>query len=66
MFSVDQAKEVYAFMVKKGKELKREVKVWIQSTGAKTPEIKFNKYDGHPYMALVSGDKPSKTAKVVL
>ena len=66
VFSVDQAKEVYAFMVKKGKELKREVKVWIQSTGAKTPEIKFNKYDGHPYMALVSGDKPSKTAKVVL
>ncbi len=66
VFKADQHKEVYNFMVKKGKELKREVKVWIQSTGAKTPEIKFNKYDGHPYMALVSGDKPSKTAKVVL
>lgn len=66
VFSVSQSKEVYAFMVKKGKELKREVKVWIQSAGAKTPEIKFNKYDGHPYMALVGDDKPSKTAKVVL
>lgn len=66
VFKADQSKEVYAFMVKKGKELKREVKIWIQSAGAKTPAIMFNKYDGHPYMALVDGDKPSKAAKVVL
>ncbi len=66
VFTVDQHKEVYAFMVKKGKELKREVKVWIQTQGAKTPEVKFNKYDGTPYMALVSDDKPSKSTKVIL
>ena len=66
VFKADQSKEVYAFMVKKGKELKREVKVWIQSAGAKTPAIMFNKYDGHPFMALVDGDKPSKATKVVL
>lgn len=66
VFSVEQAKEVYAFMVKNGKTLKREVKVWIQSAGAKTPAIMFNKYDGHPFMALVDGDKPSKATKVVL
>lgn len=66
VFTAEQAKEVYAFMVKKGKELKREVKVWIQSEGAKTPEVKFNKYDGHPYMALVSEDKPKASGKVVL
>jgi len=66
VFSVSQSKEVYAFMVKKGKELKREVKVWMQSAGAKTPEIKFNKYDQKPYMALVDGSQPSKTTKVIL
>jgi hypothetical protein len=66
VFSVDQGKEVYAFMTKKGKELKREVKIWIQAAGAKTPAVLFNKYDGTPYMALVSDDKPSKTTKVIL
>ena len=66
VFKADQHKEVYNFMVKKGKELKREVKVWIQSAGAKTPEIKFNKYDQKPYMALVDDSQPSKTTKVIL
>lgn len=66
VFSVDQSKEAYAFMVKKGKELKRELKVWIQKAGAKTPAILFNKYDKTPYMALVSDEQPSKTTKVIL
>lgn len=66
VFQVSQSKECYAFMVKKGKELKREVKVWIQTDGAKTPEIKFNKYDGAPYMALVSDSQPTRTTKVIL
>jgi hypothetical protein len=66
VFSTDEATKVYAFMVKKGKELKREVKVWIQTEGAKTPEVKFNKYDGSPYMALVSDSQPSRNTKVIL
>lgn len=66
VFSVSQSKEVYAFMVKKGKELKREVKVWIQTDGAKIPEVKFNKYDGSPYMALVSDSQPNRNSKVIL
>jgi hypothetical protein len=66
VFKADQHKEVYNFMVKKGKELKREVKVWIQSAGAKTPEIKFNKWDQKPYMALIDDTQPKASAKVVL
>lgn len=65
VFSVDQSKEVYAFMVKKGKELKKEVKVWIQAAGASIPEVKFNRYDGKPYMALVTEKTPS-AGKVIL
>jgi len=66
VFSVDQGKEVYNFMLKKGKELKREVKIWQQEAGAKTPEVKFNRYDGKPYMALTTGTTSSTPSKIIL
>jgi len=53
-------------MVKKGKELKREVKFWTQTVGAKTPVVMFNKHDKSPFIAMVDGNKPSKTTKVIL
>jgi hypothetical protein len=66
VFTVDQGKEIWDFMVKKGKELKREVKFWTQTVGAKTPVVMFNKHDKSPFIAMVDGNKPSKTTKVVL
>ena len=67
VFQVDQAKEVYAFMVMKGKELKRELKIWVAEKGAKIPEVKFNRYDNSPYMALVTeARKPGRSTKVIL
>jgi hypothetical protein len=67
VFQVDQAKEVYAFMVMKGKELKRELKIWVAEKGAKIPEVKFNRYDNSPYMALVTEARtPGSSTKVIL
>ena len=67
VFQVEQAKEVYAFMVMKGKELKRELKIWVAEKGAKIPEVKFNRYDNSPYMALVTeARKPGRSTKVIL
>ena len=67
VFQVDQAKEVYAFMVMKGKELKRELKIWVAEKGAKIPEVKFNRYDNSPYMALVTETRtPGSSTKVIL
>jgi hypothetical protein len=54
-------------MVMKGKELKRELKIWVAEKGAKIPEVKFNRYDNSPYMALVTEARtPGSSTKVIL
>lgn len=67
VFAVEDAKPLYAFMQKKGKELNRELKVWLAEKGAKIPEVKFNKWDNAPYMALVTEARTAGTSpKVIL
>jgi hypothetical protein len=67
VFSVEDAKAIYAFMQKKGKELKRDLKIWVAEKGAKIPEVKFNRYDNSPYMALVTEARtPGSSTKVIL
>jgi hypothetical protein len=67
VFSVEDAKAIYAFMQKNGKELKRELKIWVAEKGAKIPEVKFNRYDNSPYMALVTEARtPGSSTKVIL
>jgi len=67
VFAVEDAKALYAFMQQKGKELKRDLKVWVAEKGAKIPEVKFNRYDNSPYMALVTETRtPGTTTKVIL
>jgi len=60
-------RQLYAFMQKKGKELNRDLKIWVAEKGAKIPEVKFNRYDNSPYMALVTETRtPGTTTKVIL
>ena len=67
VFAVEDAKALYAFMQKKGKELNRDLKVWVAEKGAKIPEVKFNRYDNSPYMALVTETRtPGTSPKVIL
>jgi hypothetical protein len=67
VFSVEDAKAIYAFMQKKGKELNRDLKVWVAEKGAKIPEVKFNWRDNSPYMALVTEARtPGRSTKVIL
>jgi len=70
-FSVDDAKGIYAYMVTKGKELKKKLHTWSPKDNAgNTPVVKFNKYDNAPYIAFVSKEEaqygPTKATKVVL
>jgi hypothetical protein len=69
-FSVDDAKGIYAYMVTKGKELKKKLHTWSPKDNAgNTPVVKFNKYDNAPYIALVSSTEASRQpspAKVIL
>lgn len=67
VFSVVDAKALYAFMLKKSKELGRQPKIWTAEKGAKIPEVKFNRYDNKPYMALVTETRtPGSSTKVIL
>jgi len=69
-FSIDDAKGIYAYMVTKGKELKKKLHTWSPKDNAgNTPVVKFNKYDNAPYIALVSSTEASRQpspAKVIL
>lgn len=70
-FTVEQAKEIYDYMVLKAKEFKTTAHVWKPTKdGGNTPVVKFNKYDNAPYIALVSKEEaqygPTKATKVVL
>jgi hypothetical protein len=66
VFEVEQAAEIYQMMLQAGKKTKLPLKIWVAEQGAKTPEVKFNKYDNKPYMALVGENKaPGKVTKVV-
>lgn len=66
VFTVEQASEVYQMMLQAGKKTKLPLKLWEAEKGAKIPEIKFNRYDNKPYMALVTttGGTP-KASKIV-
>jgi hypothetical protein len=65
-FSVDDAKGIYAYMVLKGKELKKKLHTWSPKEGAgSVPVIKFNKYDNAPYVALVSNAEASRQPSAV-
>mgnify|MGYP000149529283 CR=1 FL=1 len=67
VFSVEDAKAIYAFMQKNGKELKRDLKIWLAEKVAKIPEVKCNRYDNSPYMALVTETRtPGSSTKVIL
>lgn len=69
-FSVDDAKGIYAYMVKKGKELNKTLHTWSPKDNAgKNPIVKFNKFDNAPYIALVNNTEASRqpsAVKVVL
>lgn len=69
-FSVDDAKGIYAYMVTKGKELKKKLHTWSPKEGAgNVPIVKFNKYDNAPYIALVSNTEANRqpsSVKIVL
>jgi hypothetical protein len=69
-FSVDDAKGIYAYMVTKGKELKKKLHTWSPKDNAGSiPVVKFNKYDNAPYIALVSNAEANRqpsSVKVVL
>jgi hypothetical protein len=69
-FSVDDAAGIYAYMVKKGKELKKKLHTWSPKDNAgSTPIVKFNKYDNAPYIALVSNAEANRqpsSVKIVL
>ena len=65
-FSVDDAKGIYAYMVLKGKELKKKLHTWSPKDNAgSVPVIKFNKYDNAPYVALVSNTEASRQPSAV-
>ena len=69
-FSIDDAKAIYAYMVTKGKELKKKLHTWSPKDNAgNIPVVKFNKYDNAPYIALVSNTEASRqpsSVKVIL
>jgi len=65
-FSVDDAKDIYAYMVKKGKELNKKLHTWSPKDNAgKNPIVKFNKYDNAPYIALVNNAEASRQPSAV-
>ena len=69
-FSIDDGKAIYAYMLKKSKELNKPVHTWSPKDNAgKNPIVKFNKFDNAPYIALVNNTEASRQpspAKVIL
>jgi hypothetical protein len=67
-FAVEDAKEIYDYMMLQSKKIKKPVKLYQPDADGKTPVVKFNRLDNKPYMALLPEGEASKprTAKVIL